>query len=235
MISTIISILVFFSCWIQDDVAFYVSVVSYAVLIFLFNIVVKIDIFFIDKIRSLYYVTFIYYLSIHSSLSIIYLSVRPSVSPHTFLQTSLLSFLTLCTFPCRFLWWFWSRSVTCEPTVLQELAVDWYRTWRAWPVLPCCSDSPGLLGSSPGVQPEWFYCTGSLHSTPSKVKSSSIVLPKVQISGVENEQSLNSKISNNFKQIQYNQVCFWAFFYLLIIQLQITSTNTELLKINLPC
>lgn len=92
MISTIISILVFFSCWIQDDVAFYVSVVSYAVLIFLFNIVVKIDIFFIDKIRSLYYVTFI-----------IYLSVRPSVSPHTFLQTSLLSFLTLFVhFPAGF-------------------------------------------------------------------------------------------------------------------------------------
>lgn len=103
MISTIISILVFFSCWIQDDVAFYVSVVSYAVLIFLFNIVVKIDIFFIDKIRSLYYVTFIIYLSIHNSLSIIYLSVRPSVSPHTFLQTSLLSFLTLFVhFPAGF-------------------------------------------------------------------------------------------------------------------------------------
>lgn len=29
------------SCWIQDDVTFYVSVVAYAALVFLFNIAVK--------------------------------------------------------------------------------------------------------------------------------------------------------------------------------------------------
>lgn len=31
----------FHSCWLQDDVTFYVSVVAYAVLVFLFNLAVN--------------------------------------------------------------------------------------------------------------------------------------------------------------------------------------------------
>lgn len=55
------------SCWLQDDVTFYVSVVAFAVLVFIFNIVVN-DCIIFKFIHKLTTKTLAYWLTYHSNL-----------------------------------------------------------------------------------------------------------------------------------------------------------------------